>query len=308
MLNMKKLAIILFFSLFLSGCSIKNLFVKNPAGLEVTTSLPSEVFIDGESVGETPYKNQNVKPGSYTVKLVPKDGNNSLQIWEINLQLSSKVSTIINHTFAATDAESQNYTLQFQPVADKSKAYLSVISDPGTANITQNGQPRGFTPVTKQETDPGSHTIEISSPGFKTITLSVNTVQGYNLVINAKLAQELIILKELDNTATDSAKLESDEEASNPDNSDTINENLDDSDSATNETPEIERPYVTIEETETGWLRVRDEPNTTTSTELGKVNVGEKLIYIKSNETGWHKIIFENEEGWISGKYATLYN
>lgn len=295
---MKKLLIILVSSLVFSGCTIQQLFIKKPAGLEITTTPQSTVFINGEHEGETPYSNNSIKPGEYTIKLVPQSGDSDLLTWEGKITLSSRATTIISKTLAANETESSGYTLQLKPETNESESYLSVISDPDTSNLTVDGQPHGFTPLTKLKLEPGDHTVEISSPGFKPITIGVNATLGYNLIVNAKLSRELITIKQKE--ASPSAVLEVDDSTKD------ATEEISTEESEPN-TDTITKPYVIIEETGTGWLRIRSEPNTSTSEELGKADVGERFKYLDSTDNGWHQILFDGVEGWISGKYASIY-
>lgn len=296
---MKQLLLILLSSLLLSGCTVKGLFLKEPAGLEITTTPKSTVFINGENQGETPYSDKDIKAGEYTIKLIPTSTEGNFQTWEARITLDPQATTIINRTFARNETESSSYTLQLKPETDKSTAYISAISDPDTANISIDGIAQGFTPLTKIPVEPVNHTVEVASPGFKLISIPVNAADGYNLIIDAKLAREIIIIQQKE--STDSAELKLDDEDQDS-SEETVAE---DQDITTSE--DLERPYVVIEETETGWLRVRSKPTTAEDNEIGKADEGEQFKFYESNETGWYKIDFEGEEGWISGKYATLY-
>jgi uncharacterized protein YgiM (DUF1202 family) len=73
------------------------------------------------------------------------------------------------------------------------------------------------------------------------------------------------------------------------------------------ETPEEEEEAgpsfeVVIQETPTGWLRVRQTPS---GEEIGRVYPGEKYRFL-SQESGWYQIEFEGEEAWVSGTYAEI--
>jgi len=61
-------------------------------------------------------------------------------------------------------------------------------------------------------------------------------------------------------------------------------------------------PYVvSILDTPTGFLRVREKPN---GQEIAKVQVGAKLIYL-SEEEDWFEVELEDgNTGWISKKYS----
>ena len=189
---MKKILLIIGSSLLLAGCSPKDLFIKPPAGLEIVTIPSATVFINGGNVGTTPYSDKNVKPGTYTLKLVPTSGENLLP-YETKLTLTSKASTIISRTFTASELDASGYTLSLQEEASGG-TYLSVISEPDNVNISIDDKPSGFTALSKLEIAPGSHTLVANSPGFVEQTISVNTVKGYNLIVNFKLASQNITL------------------------------------------------------------------------------------------------------------------
>lgn len=62
-------------------------------------------------------------------------------------------------------------------------------------------------------------------------------------------------------------------------------------------------PKVTIKETETGWLKVR-EASSSASKEVSRVNPGENYNLLEET-TDWFKIQLENgTDGWISSNYA----
>lgn len=282
--RMKKIFAILVASLLLGGCTAKDLFVKAPAGLEIATNPQTTVFINGDNKGETPFSDKNLKPGSYTIKLVPT-GSTTASPYETKLELVSKASTIISRTLAESELDSSGYTLQLQE-DPAGLTYLSVISEPDTVNVTLDDKPSGFTPLSKLPSTPGSHSLLVSSPGFVEQSLSVNTVKGYNLIVNFKLASQTITLT--------------------PPPSASPSASLAPLSSASPSAATISKPYVLIGETGTGWLRIRKE-SSGTSDELGKANAGEKLKYLdESTDLGWHKIEFEGSVGWVSGKYVTV--
>lgn len=294
---MNKIIFVVAASLFLGGCTIKDIFVKPSAGLDINTTPTSTVFINGENKGETPYSNKSIKPGTYTLKLVPTT-DSSLPPYETKIDLISKTSTIISRNFMQTEFDSSGYTLQLQE-DPSGETFLSVISDPDNVNITIDDKPSGFTPLSKLPTTPGQHSLLVTSPGYLEQTLPVNTVKGYNLIVNFKLAGQTITLAP-STPSTPSASpggsltspLPSSSPVSTP--------------SASPLVLSPDKPYVLIGDTGTGWLRVRKEPSGS-SEELGKADTGEKLKYLgESTELGWHKVEFEGNPGWVSGKYVTL--
>ncbi len=62
-------------------------------------------------------------------------------------------------------------------------------------------------------------------------------------------------------------------------------------------------PYIlTVQETPTGFLRLRETPN---GKEIGQLNPGEELVLIEE-KNGWYKVeVKTGESGWVSSKYVS---
>lgn len=299
---MKKILSVLFFAIFLGGCTPKDLFVKAPAGLEVSSVPESTVFIDGESKGQTPFKDDNLKPGTYTLKLVPVSSD--FLPYETSIELVSKTSTIISRNFALSDLETSGYTLELQEDLSGG-TFLSVISDPDNINLFIDDSPSGFTPVSKMAISPGPHTLKATSPGYIDQTLPINTVTGFNLIVNFKLASRTITLTPPPVATATATTSPAPDESASPSPSTAASSSPK---ASLAPTSEVQKPYVIVGETGTGWLRIRKEASGS-SDELGKANTGEKLKYLgESTELGWFKVEFDGNVGWVSGKYVTLVN
>jgi hypothetical protein len=307
--RMKKLWMVLISSLVLGGCTPKDLFVKSPAGLEINTVPTSTVFLNGENKGETPYSDKNVKPGTYTLKLVPSTGGN-FPPYETKLNLTSKASTVISRSFAQSDLDASGYTLQLQEESS-GETYLSVISEPDTVNVTLDDKPSGFTPLSKMIIAPGAHSLLVTSPGYLEQTLSVNAVKGYNLIVNFKLASQTITLSPSPSSSPTASPLAlaSTTPSSLPSSSPK---------SSASPTPKaspvltatMEKPYVVVSDTAdtqaSGGLNVRKDASSSSDV-LGKAKINEQLKYLgETTEAGWFKVEFESSVGWVSGKYVTL--
>jgi uncharacterized protein YgiM (DUF1202 family) len=64
------------------------------------------------------------------------------------------------------------------------------------------------------------------------------------------------------------------------------------------------KPFVTIKDTPTGFLRVRADASSSAS-ESGRVNPGEKY-HVYDEKNSWYQIMYDgSNKGWISGTYAT---
>lgn len=269
----------------LAGCSLK----KAPAALQINTIPVANVFIGGKSMGKTPYQGSDFKAGEISLKLIPESAAAPLVSWEGKIKLSNGVLTLIERDFASSEAGSSGQVLTLERLKDKDLASLSLISDPDGALVHLDGEAKGFTPLTLEKIGVGDHQIVVSKEGFVEKNIKAKAVDGFKLIVNVKLAQEMEEqpVATLSGTPTPTA-----------------------TGKKTTPTPtgsEKSQPAsgeVLIKDTPTGWLRVRSSPSTASS-ELAKVNPGEKYPLLEE-KSGWYKIEYEEgKTGWISAQYAS---
>ena len=302
---MLKLIMVVISSLILSGCTVKNLFVKKPAGLEISTSAPATVYLSDKELGKTPLKNQNIAPGTYTLRLIPDD--TTLTPYEATVELESSASTVLSRTFGETVLDSFGYSLNLVP--DKTGlSTISVVSDPDTSSLTIDGVPSGFTPPSKREVTPGNHEIIVGTPGFAEQKIPIVATTGFNLVVSVKLksepvgltpTQEVSVATTEPTIATPAASTKAALATPKPSNS---------ASPAPLASPV--RPYVTVSDSadvvSAGGLNVRKEPSSSAES-LGRADIGEHLKYLgETTSAGWHKIEFEGSVGYVSAKYTTI--
>lgn len=302
---MLKLIMVVISSLILSGCTVKNLFVKKPAGLEISTSAPATVYLSDKELGKTPLKNQNIAPGTYTLRLIPDD--TTLTPYEATVELESSASTVLSRTFGETVLDSFGYSLNLVP--DKTGlSTISVVSDPDTSSLTIDGVPSGFTPLSKREVNPGNHEIIVGTPGFAEQKIPIVATTGFNLVVSVKLKSEPVSLTPMQEVsaapteptiATPAASTKAALATPKPS-------------SAASPAPLASpvRPYVTVSDSadvvSAGGLNVRKEPSSSAES-LGRADIGEHLKYLgETTSAGWHKIEFEGSVGYVSAKYTTI--
>ena len=286
-------------TLFLSGCKLP--FVKTKkAALQVLSEPKATVFLNDSHVGQTPYYDDQLKPEEYTLKLVP-EGDGVILTWQGIIKLSPNILTVVDRNLGKSEDGSSGYILNLEPIGDKEKAKISVISTPDGVVVNLDGEPKGFTPLSLEDVAEGERVLTISSPGFKEQVVKAKAVKGYKLMIDVQLAREEEEKEEEEKEATSSAE----EEKEGEEEKEEIKEDKEASPGA-----EMERPYVKIKETPTGWLNVRSEPSAAGKEEtiITKIDPGEVYKFIESNDSGWYKIEYETgKQGWISGKYVTLY-
>lgn len=256
------------------------------AGLQVKTVPTSTVILEGKNLGQTPYEDQKLKSGEFTLRLVPQSTTGTFSAWERKVKLVSGTQTIINWDFGETESSSAGEIMTLEKISDKKSASLMVISSPDSSLVKISGEPKGFTPVSVDKQEPDEREINLSTSGFKARSVIVKLLAGYKLVLNVKLAEKEEVEISAETTPTPAPSV-----TPKP---------------GTKVTPtpvSLKKPYVTIKETPTGWLRVRMEP-TTAATEAAKVNPGESFSLL-GEKSGWYQILYvAGKEGWISGQYA----
>ncbi len=251
--------------------------------LQVTSSPKSKVYLDGKLIGETPLcmceANQTIKAGSYTVKLIPTQGN--FRSFEEKITISPSVLTVVDRTFGE-GAFSSGSIISLVKLNEKEDVELSVVTFPDKAILTlDNSQsPSGVSPLLLKDLTDSDHELKISKEGYIDKVLRIRTIKGYRLETTVTLS----VLPDVSSSSafpeiTPTETPEKTEEAS----------------------PSAK---ITILQTPTGFLRVRKDASTA-SVEVGRVNPGEEYEFL-DEKNGWYKIkLNDSEEGWVSGQYAT---
>ncbi len=246
-------------------------FQPDKAGLFIETTPAATVYLDGQQVGRTPFR-QTVEPGETTLKLVPDSFETPLAPFESRLVLVSGIETHVQREFGDSDETSSGAVVSFEKgLADETS--IAIISIPDAAEIRIDGSVRGFAPYKTNSITPGDHQISVLAPGYLEKTISAKAIQGYKLTAVINLAPD--------------PQGQPEEEAV--------------------DAVEMLETRVRILETSTGFLRVRSGPSTANE-EVGRVTPGETYVLVETDEeTGWFKIVYkEDEEGWVTNEFADI--
>lgn len=293
-----------------SGC-IDQLDKRRFAGLQVTTNhVAATLYLNDEYISDTPFNKKDLQPGNYTLKIVPEDP--AYVEYELPIKLTSGLLTAVIWTPGDRTETSGGVIFELERISNRQMTELTVSSIPDGAIVRVNNGEMEFTPMLRSELTPGKHDLHASLPSYVEQHHTLNLVAGHRLAVLVKLAR-----------AQDSLETPQDEQASqdaqaalNPENS-TATQSATTSASPTpirTAQPQgnvnATTPTVTI--TSTGFfnnntevLRVRSGPGAGFS-ELGFAQVGNSYPYLQASESGWLKIQFNSEPGWVSETYATL--
>jgi uncharacterized protein YgiM (DUF1202 family) len=278
------------------GLILKNtIFKPADAGLQVKSVPASTVFLSGKNLGQTPYDDQKLASGEVTLRLVPESTTGNFSPWETKIKLVRGTQTIVNWEFSESESSSSGEIMTLEKISDKKSASLMVISSPDSSLVKVDGEPKGFTPVSLDKLEPQERQITLSASGFAERTVNVKLLEGFKLILNVKLAEKgETPIEEISPTPEPTTKAGTKVSPTpTPKPAGKI----------TPSPVSLKRPYVTIKETPTGFLRVRSEPSTN-STELVRVSPGESFSLV-DEQSGWYKITYQTDkDGWISGQYA----
>lgn len=285
---------VLISSLFFSACSLP--FIPQKAGVQITSSPQAEVFLNNKSYSGTPLIKNDLKPGEYTIKIIPKD--QEFLPWEGQLSLKSGIITVVDRILSTDPNQSNGHSLSFESIKNKDISEFDIITLQNNTAISVDGNPAGFTPLTGVAINPGPHIFTLTAPGYQDKIIKASVIAGYKLIIAADLA-----IQEIDLTAGTNQSLPENE------NQATISAQTEIDTTPSQASPSaIAKPYVKINQTPQGWLRVRSEPKIVNdpSNEVAKVNTGDLLPYL-GTQTSWFQIEYQKgKKGWISSSYATL--
>lgn len=251
---------------------------RGKAGILVESVPSSAVYIGGEQVGRTPYE-ANLDAGEVVVKLIPEATDKALAPFETKVTLSSGIKTIVRREFGETEEASAGETVTFEKVGGK-EVSISVVSVPNSAQISIDGQVKGFAPYKTASLTAGEHSLVVTSQGYIDRTISVRSLVGYRLTAVVKLKPNGEAL-------------------------------ADETDNENSQTPKEKKMMVEILTTPTGFLRVREEASTLAK-EIAQVKPGQRFPLIEENkEDNWFKIEYmpsvageKAKEGWVTSQYA----
>ncbi len=265
--------LIIFVGFFLLFRVISNILPKGKGALQITSSVPARVMLNGKNIGTTPIckcdQDDRVDAGNYTLQLIP-EGN--FEPYTTKLKVERGVLTAVDRTFLPGSYAS-SYILTLEKISGTTPE-LFVSSLPTGALVSVDGNETGTTPNLVTQISGSEHEVELQKGGYGKKTIRIKTVNGYKLIIEAVLGTQP-----------------------------QAGEVLPGSEGSPTPTPTTSQQMVIILATPTGFLRVRQEANIT-SAEIGRVLPSDELLLIEE-VNDWFKIRLEDgQEGWISTSFA----
>lgn len=164
----------------LAGCSVVGK-TKN-AALQITSNPQASVFLNDKHLGKTPYFSDQLKEGTYTLKVSASEAS-----YVDKIELKNGALTVVNRDL------NNNYFAQSGEVLwlgqGKKDVFIGTI--PPSAEITVDGQSKGKSPQLIGDLQYGDHKVTISKSGFESREFTIKTSGKYSLIANVTLAAKL---------------------------------------------------------------------------------------------------------------------
>ena len=270
------LVLLVLFGIFIAGKALLA-DVQNTSGRIRITSTPSTtVFVDNVAAGKTPYEDK-MKVGEYLIKLIPDGEASSTASWQGKVMINKNSLTFVNRELGASDVSSAGEIFTINPM-DKAPqtantGEIAVDTEPSGAIVYLDNDEKGVSSLVLQDVPKGDHELSVFMPGFLRRTQKVNVETGYR--VHAQFSLAIDSTQQTAVTPTTPVA----------------------SSSATQG-----KTTVTVKDTPTGWLRVRESPSLSAS-ESGKVNTGDTFDLLDEQD-GWYKIKTPQGDGWVSSVYT----
>lgn len=263
-------------------------FVLRPTekgALQVTASPESEVYLNDKYIGKTPLckcplpnksgkesSRDLLQAGNYTIKLVPV--NKEFSTYSDSIVIRKSLLTVVDRKFAE-GAKSEGSIITLESIPDKTTSQILVTTIPDKTEVFLDDAKSGDSPLLIRDVPAAKHDLRIRKDGYEEKVIPLLATNGYKLLVTAYLGVDDQVSTSPTPSASPSSKL----------------------------SPTPTGDVVTVEETPTGFLRVREDA-TVGSTEIGRVAPGDVLPLV-DELSGWYKIQMPNgTEGWISSQYA----
>lgn len=283
------ISLFVLFGLFVAGRFIYLKTQDTDGKLRVLSSPSAQVIIDDKKVGKTPFES-DLKEGEYLIRLETTGKTKEATSWKGKIMINKNTLTFVDYELGTTDVSSTGIILSVSKmktsptISDDGEA--EVVTEPKGAIVYLDNEEVGIAPLVLAGVASGDHELSVLNPGFFRRTQKVKIKPGFRIKAQFKLALDPTYKKVDVKTDTKDSKKTDGEKSS-----------------AESKPSAKKTVIVEIQETETGWLRVRKGP-TTSSKEVGKVNPGDTFDLLEE-DAGWYKIEYEKgKEGWISSRYA----
>ena len=161
----------------LTGCAS----INNKSALQISSKPEASVFLDGKHLGKTPYFSDQIKPGTYTLKI---SAGEATYVDRISLIQGSL--TVVERQLNDNILAQSGHVLWLE----EGKNDFFANSTPTDSQITIDGKFYGKTPLLIPSLESGDHKVSITKIGYKDHDFSIKISKTNRLVANVTLEQD----------------------------------------------------------------------------------------------------------------------
>lgn len=173
-------ASLLFLVTTLSGCSA--IGFQKFAALQVTSTPEASVLLDGRLLGKTPFYSDQLKSGSYTLKITTSDAT-----YLAKIELSDGTLTVVNRGLSTNFLAQAGENLSLAP----SLKGIMITSLPPDADITIDGRYIGKTPAQITNIATGEHKVLVTKQAYVNREFAIKTLSKYQVIAEVTLASKV---------------------------------------------------------------------------------------------------------------------
>src|SRR3990167_3361570 len=169
-----------FLATFLSGCSA--IGFQKFAALQVTSIPQASIFLDGKHLGQTPFYSDQLKNGTYSLKITTTDAT-----YLDEIELSNGTLTVVNRDLSFNFMAKAGETLSLK----SGLKGVMIASLPTEADMTIDGRYVGKAPLQNTNIAEGEHKVLAAGQGYLDREFSIKTLTGYQVVAEVTLASKV---------------------------------------------------------------------------------------------------------------------
>lgn len=140
----------------------------------------SEVYLNDEYLGNTPYESKEIKSGENKIRI-----KNSTSIYDVVINFMPNSEIVLNRDLGISNVFSsgQNFWIEKADLG----TVLSVVSDPGTAKVFIDNTEVGTTPYSSGDLSDGEYDLRVEKAGYESQTARIKIQKGFKLNVVLKM-------------------------------------------------------------------------------------------------------------------------
>lgn len=168
---------------------INNIPFVSPTTALTVNSLrgKSEVYLNGEKVGETPYSSEQLSPGDYELGIRRISDNTSFyKPMQKTIHLELGTRTFVEAEIGP-DSQFSSFKLVYYRKSSATEPSLYINTVPSEATTYVDSENYGKAPVASSSIPEGRHTISVEKTGYETEETTVIAREGFTIIVELNL-------------------------------------------------------------------------------------------------------------------------